>query len=84
MCSHSVVSDSLQPHGLHGARQAPLSMEILQERILEWVAIPFPRDLPDAGIKPGCPALQADSLPPEPEGEKHANLFEFYMTQKTS
>ena len=28
---------TLQPHGL--ARQAPLSMEILQARILEWVAI---------------------------------------------
>ena len=41
--SSSVVSDSLQPHGLHGARQAPLSMGILQERILEWVAMPSPR-----------------------------------------
>ena len=57
---------------------------ILQARIVEWVAIPFPRDLPDPGIKAGSPALQADSLPPEPAGEKHANLFEFYMTQKTS
>ena len=26
--------------------------EILQARILEWVAIPPPRDLPDSGIKP--------------------------------
>ena len=32
-------------------------------RILEWVAYPFPSYLPDAGIKPGFPALQADSLP---------------------
>ena len=32
-------------------------------RILEWVAyIPSPMDLPDPGIKPGSPALQADSL----------------------
>ena len=32
-------------------------------RILEWVAyIPSPVDLPDPGIKPGSPALQADSL----------------------
>ena len=35
---------------------------ILQTRILEWVAISFSRDLPDPGIKPGSPALQADSL----------------------
>ena len=26
---------------------------ILQERLLEWVAIAFSRDLPDSGIKPG-------------------------------
>ena len=33
---------------------------ILQERTLEWVVIPFSRDLPDSGIKPVClmsPAL---------------------------
>ena len=29
--------------------------------ILEWVAIAFSRDLPNPGIKPGSPALQADS-----------------------
>ena len=42
---------------------------ILQARILEWVAIPFSRDLPDPGIKPGSPALQADSLLSEPPGK---------------
>ena len=31
---------------------------ILQVRILEWVAIPFSRDLPDPGIEPGSPTLQ--------------------------
>ena len=36
---------------------------ILQARILQWVAIPFSRDLPDPGIEPGSPALQADSIP---------------------
>ena len=45
------------------AHQAPLSMGILQERILEWVAMPFSRDLPHPGIQPESPALQADSLP---------------------
>ena len=47
------------------ALQAPLSMGILQARILEWVAMPPSRDLPNPGIEPRSPALQADSLPAE-------------------
>ena len=39
---------------------------ILQARILEWVAMPFSRDLPNAGIEPTSPALQMDSSPSEP------------------
>ena len=42
------------------------SQEILQARIMEWVAIPVSRDLPNPGIKLRSPALQADSLPTEP------------------
>ena len=38
---------------------------ILQARMLEWVAIPSPGDLPDPGIKLRF-ALQADCLPLEP------------------
>ena len=30
---------------------------------------PFPGDLPNPGIKPRSPALQADSLPPQPSGK---------------
>ena len=41
---------------------------ILQARILEWVAVSSPRDLPDPGIEPRSPASQADSLPSEPPG----------------
>ena len=40
---------------------------ILQARILEWVAFLFSVDLPESGIKPRSPALQADSLPTEPQ-----------------
>ena len=29
--------------------------------------MPFSSDLPDPGIKPGSPALQADYLPNEPQ-----------------
>ena len=39
---------------------------ILQARILEWVAIPLSRDLPDPGTELGSPALQTDSLLSEP------------------
>ena len=42
------------------ALQAPLSMELLQARILPC---PPPGDLPNPGIKPKFPALRADSLP---------------------
>ena len=43
--------------------------EILQARILEWVAVPFSRDLPNPGVKPRSPTLQVDSLPDEPPGK---------------
>ena len=53
---------------------------IFQARILEWVAFPFSRDLPNPpfpsqgdlpnpGIKPKSPALQVDSLLSEPPGK---------------
>ena len=38
---------------------------ILQARILEWVAISSPEDLPHLEIELGAPTLQADSLPTE-------------------
>ena len=42
---------------------------ILQARILEWVAFPFSRGLPNPGIKPRSHALQVDSLPAKPQGK---------------
>ena len=45
-------------------------------RILEWVACPFCRDLPNPGIAPGSPALQMDSLPAElPEKTREADIY---------
>ena len=35
---------------------------ILQARILEWVAISFPRGLPDPGIKPTSPVSLASQV----------------------
>ena len=65
--SCSVVSDFVTPWTT--ARQAPLSMGILQARILEWVAIHSSRGSSNPGIKPRSPVLQADSLPSEPLGK---------------
>ena len=42
---------------------------ILQAIILEWVAFPVSKDLPNPGIKPRSPALHADSLAAEPQGK---------------
>ena len=47
---------------------------ILQARILEWFGISFYRDLPNPGIKPGSPALQADALSSEPPGKPHVYI----------
>ena len=41
---------------------------IFQARVLEWLPFPSPGDLPDPGLKPRSPVLQADSLPAEPLG----------------
>ena len=42
---------------------------ILHARILEWVAFPSPGDIPNPGIEPRSPSLQADSFPAEPQGK---------------
>ena len=41
------------------AFQALLSLGILQARILEWVAMPSSRDLPNPGIKPRSPLQES-------------------------
>ena len=66
MLSHSVVSDSLvTPWTI--VRQAPLSMEFSRLEHCSASPCPSPGHLPDPGVEPGPPALQADSLPSEPQ-----------------
>ena len=60
--SHSIMSDSLQPYGPYTPWNSP-------GQNTEWVAFPFSMDLPNPGIKPRSPTLQADSLPVEPPGK---------------
>ena len=50
-------------HGLYSPRL--LCPWDSSDKILEWALIPFSRYLPDPGLDPGSPALQADSLPSE-------------------
>ena len=58
--------------------------EILQARILEWDPFPSPGDLPNPGIEPGFPALQADSLPSEPPGKPTLQLNDLEKEQTES
>ena len=39
------------------------------------LACPSPGDLPDPGIEPGSPALQADCLTSEPPGKPHTCIY---------
>ena len=54
--SHSVMFDSL-------------SIEFSRQEYWGGLPFPSPGDLPIPGIKPGSPALQADSIPSEPPGQ---------------
>ena len=45
--------------------QAPLSMGFSREEYWGGLPFPSPGDLPDSGIEPGSPALQAHDLPTE-------------------
>ena len=66
--SRTVVSYSLRPHGLtiHGLFQ---SMEFSRPEYWSGLSFPSPGDLPNLGIKPRSPALQADSLLAEPQAK---------------
>ena len=56
------MDSSLPGSSIHGISQARI-----------WSGLPFPSpgDLPDPGIEPKSPTLQADSLPSEPAGKPH-------------
>ena len=44
------------------AHQAPLSMGFSRQKYQNGLPFPSPGDLPDLGIEPRSPALEADSL----------------------
>ena len=60
--SHSIMSDSLRPHGLYLAFQASLSMDFSSKNTGVSSYSLLQGNLPNSGIEPGFPALQVDSL----------------------
>ena len=55
---------------------------LLYARILEWVAFPFSRGLPNPEIKPRSSTLQANSLPAEPQEKPYT--FAYLMRRTAS
>ena len=53
----------------------PLSMGFSRQEGWSGLPLPSPGDLPDPGIKPGSPELQAGSLTSEPPGKEAAKSF---------
>ena len=81
--SRSVVSNSLQLHGLF--------MEFSRPEYWSGLPFPSPGDLPNQGIEPRPPTLQADSLPAEPQGKPKVTgvcslsiLERIFLTQESS
>ena len=63
------------------AYQAPLSMGFSRQEYWSGLPFPSPGDLPNPGIKPGSPALQADALTSEPPGKPlSAGSMEFWAS----
>ena len=51
------------------AYEAPLSAGFLRQECWSELSFPSPGDLPNPGIEPGSPTLQADTLTSEPPGK---------------
>ena len=65
--SHSVMSDFLQSHGL--------SMEFSRQEYCSGLPFPSPGDLPDSGMEPVSPVLQAYSLSSVLPGKEEVKLY---------
>ena len=66
------------------AHQAPPSMEFSRQE--SWSGLPFPSpgDLPDPGIKPRSPTLQADALLSRPPGSNSLEFLNFLNSLSVS
>ena len=57
------------------AHQAPLSMGFSRQEDWSGLSFPFPGDLPNPGIEPRSPTLQADALTSEPPGKPFIGIW---------
>ena len=62
---------------------SPLSVRFSRQGYWSGLPFPSPGDLPDPGIEPGSPALQADSLPTELQGKPNCGLNELENLAKS-
>ena len=56
------------------AYEAPPSMGFSRQEYWSGVPLPSPGDLPNPGIEPGSPTLQADALLSEPPGKPSVDI----------
>ena len=78
--SCSVVSDPMD-YTVHGI-SSPWNIYSFSEY---WSGelFPSPLDLPNRGIEPRSPTLQADSLPAEPQGKLNIYVWSFHTHMKS-
>ena len=82
LLSRSVVSNSLQPHGLCNPPGSSVHEDSPRRYTGVSCSCPAPRGLPNSGIKPRSPALQADSFPPKPpEKPKNTGVGSLSLVQ---
>ena len=62
------------------ARQAALSMGFYRQKYWNGLPFPSPGDLPNPGIEPRSPELQADPLLTEPPGKLTVTVVGCMMT----
>ena len=71
LCNHA--------HGLYPAKLLCPWMGFFRQEYWSGLSFPFLGYLPNPGIKPGSPALQADSLLSEPPGKPHTYNVWLYI-----
>ena len=88
-CSHRDEVESLSRVQLFAtpwtvAHQAPPSMGFSRQEYWSGLPFPSPGDLPNPGIEPRSPALQADALtsepPGKPKGKSNLSKYQSFRT----
>ena len=65
------------------AYQAPQSLGFSRQEYRSGLPFPSPGDIPNPGMEPGSPILQADALPSEPPGKLITNNNEQQLLHST-